>query len=348
MLAESETNMKMVVIDGSSGEGGGQILRTALAVSMVTGRPFRIKDIREKRKKPGLLQSHVAMIKAAARLCSAGFDGAALGSGELTFFPGDVVAGDHSFRLPSTVSAGLVLQTMLPVLSLAKGDSSVVVEGGGSRSGAPPFEFLVKTYLPQISKMGPKATLKSEVTPDTQIGVSRFKMTVESALIFRPVSLVERGVPMHKSAMRTVTGLAGHRAGDEVDELERTIGMASESMRSEKNARAGSVMLEMTYEGITEVFTAFAKAGQSSESLAADAAKQAKRYMESQAAVCEYLGDQLLLPMALAGSGRFTTTRVSPHARSNMDTIRAFLGVEFWTEPVGDGTWLVEVKRTPV
>ena len=84
------------------------------------------------------------------------------------------------------------------------------------------------------------------------------------------------------------------------------------------------------------------------EAMAGDAAKQAKRYMESQAAVCEFLGDQLLLPLALAGSGRFTTTRVSPHARANMDTIRAFLGVEFWTERVGEGAWLVEVKRTQV
>ena len=337
----------MVVIDGSSGEGGGQILRTALAVSMVTGQPFRIKDIREKRKKPGLLRSHVAMIEAAARLCSAGFDGAALGSGELTFFPGDVVAGDHKFRLPSTVSAGLVLQTMLPVLCLAKGDSSVVVEGG-TGSGAPPFEFLAKTYLPQISKMGPTVALKSEISPDAVVGVSRFKMMVEPALIFRPVSLVERGVPMQRSAMRTVTGLAGHRTGDEVDALERTLGMARESMKSEKTGGTGSVMLEMSYEGITEVFTAFGKAGQSNETLTADAAKQAKRYMESTAAVCEYLGDQLLLPMALAGGGRFTTTRISPHARANMETIRAFLAVEFWTEPVGDGAWMVEVKRTPV
>ena len=123
--------------------------------------------------------------------------------------------------------------------------------------------------------------------------------------------------------------------------------MARGSMRSE-SGRAGSVMLEMTYEGITEVFTAFGKAGQSSELLTAEAAKQAKRYMESSAAVCEFLGDQLLLPLALAGSGRFTTTHVSSHARANMDTIRAFLGVEFWTERVGDEAWLVEVKRNAV
>ena len=340
--------MKMVVIDGSSGEGGGQILRTALAVSMVTGQPFRIKDIREKRKKPGLLRSHVAMIEAAAQLCSAGFDGAALGSGQLTFFPGDVVAGGHKFRVPSTVSAGLVLQTILPVLCLAKGDSSVVVEGGTGNSGAPPFDFLAKSYLPQISKMGPKVTLQTEVAQDAAVGLGRLKMSVESAVIFRPVSLLERGVPMQKNAMRSVVGLSGHRSGDEVDALERTLGMARESMKAEETGRAGSVMLEMSYEGVTEVFTAFGRAGQSNELLAADAAKQARRYVESSAAVCEFLGDQLLLPMALAGGGRFTTTRVSPHARANMVTIREFLGVEFWTERVGDGAWMVEVKRTPV
>ena len=118
--------------------------------------------------------------------------------------------------------------------------------------------------------------------------------------------------------------------------------------KSESGNHGGSVMLEMSYEAITEVFTAFGKAGQSNDTLAAEAAMQARRFMESKAAVCEFLADQLLLPMALAGGGRFMTTRVSPHARANMDTIRQFLGVEFWSEPVGDGAWLVEVKRNPV
>ena len=338
----------MVVIDGSSGEGGGQILRTALAVAMVTGQPFRIKDIRAKRKKPGLLRSHLAVIDVAAQLCSAGFDGTGLGSSQLTFFPGDVVPGQYKFSVPATVAASLVLETLLPVLCLAKGESTVVIEGGFNNAATPPAEFLAKTYLPQISKMGPTTKLRLESAPELPLGVGRFVLTVEPTVRFKAISLMDRGVPMQKSASRALTGLGGHRKADEVDALERTLGMAKQSLKGDPQLRTSKVMLEMSYESITEVFTAFGKAGQTNEALAAEAAKQAKRYMESPAAVCEFLADQLLLPMALAGSGSMSTTRVSPHARANMDTIRAFLGVEFWTDPLGKNAAMIEVKQSPM
>ncbi len=334
----------MLVIDGSSAEGGGQIPRTALALSMVTGQPFRIKNIRAKRRKPGLMRQHVTVIESAMRLCSAGVDGVGLGSSEFTFFPGDVRPGDYTFNAGRTVSISFLFQTILPVLALAKGKSSLTLSGGIGNPSAPPLEFLLKTYLPQLRKMGVEATLQLDATASTQVGISRCLAAIDPMVMFRPVSLMDRGVPMQRKAMTSVTNLTGHKSGQEVRDFEKILGMASASMKDESHP--ANVMLEISYEGVTEIFTGFARPGVSQEAATADAAKQARTYMNSNAAICEHLADQLLVPLALAGSGRLTTTRISPHAKASMDTIRAFLGVEFWTEPLPGGCWLLEVRRT--
>lgn len=331
----------MVILDGSAAEGGGQIPRTALALSMVTGLPFRVKNIRASRAKPGLLKQHVAVIESAMRLCSAGVDGVSLGSSQFTFFPGDVIAGQYDFTFSAAIPISLILQTMLPVLSLAKGVSEVTIEGGIGNRNAPPIEFLTKTYLPQIVKMSPTVTLQAASVGLLPIGTGRFKTTIAPGVRFRPITLVDRGVPIQRKAMTSVTNLTGHQATQEVKELERTLGLANLSMKN----GSGNVLLEMSYEGITEVFTGFAKQGLSSEEVTADAARQAKRYMTSKAAICEFLADQLLIPMALAGSGRFTTTKISAHAKANMETIRAFLPVDFGIDQLPDGSWLVEVRQ---
>ncbi len=333
----------MLVIDGASAEGGGQIARTALALSMVTGQPFRVKNIRAGRRKPGLMRQHVTVIESAMRLCSAGVDGVGLGSSEFTFFPGEVRPGDYTFNSGRAVSISFLLQTILPVLALAKGKSSITFNGGIGNPGAPPFEFLVKSYLPQLRKMGVESTLKLEATATAQIGISRCLATIDPSVRFRPVSLMDRGVPMLRKVMTSVTNLTGHNSGQEVREFEKTLSMASASLKNE--SRPTNVMLEMSYEGVTEIFTGFARSGVSQEAATADAAKQARTYMSSNAAVCEFLADQLLVPLALAGSGRLTTTRISPHAKASMDTIRTFLGVEFYTEPLPGGCWLLEVRR---
>lgn len=131
----------MLTIDGSLGEGGGQILRTALALSAVTGKPFRIEKIRAARDKPGLLRQHLTAAKAAAQICGAVVDGDVLGSGALSFKPGPVRAGEFAFAVGTAGSATLVLQTVLPALLLAPAPSKLVLEGGTHNPAAPPFDF---------------------------------------------------------------------------------------------------------------------------------------------------------------------------------------------------------------
>ena len=144
----------MLTIDGSVGEGGGQILRTALALALVTGTPFRIHAIRARRRKPGLLRQHLTAVNAAATVGGASTDGASLGSRELTFRPGRITPGEYRFAVGTAGSTGLVLQTVLPPLLLASGPSTVTVEGGTHNPGAPPFDFLARVFLPLLRRMG--------------------------------------------------------------------------------------------------------------------------------------------------------------------------------------------------
>jgi RNA 3'-phosphate cyclase len=145
----------MLTIDGSLGEGGGQILRTALALATVTGKPFRIEKIRAGRPKPGLLRQHLTAVKAAASISDANVTGAEPGSGVLTFTPRTVRAGEFAFAVGTAGSATLVLQTVLPALITAPAPSTIVLEGGTHNPAAPPFDFLVKSFLPPINRMGP-------------------------------------------------------------------------------------------------------------------------------------------------------------------------------------------------
>ena len=142
----------MLTIDGSFGEGGGQILRTSLALSLVTGKPFRIGNIRAGRKNPGLLRQHLTAVNAATEISRAEVTGAAIGSRELTFAPGSVVSGNYAFAVGTAGSTTLVLQTVLPALLVASGKSKLILEGGTHNPFAPPFDFLEKAFLPLVNR----------------------------------------------------------------------------------------------------------------------------------------------------------------------------------------------------
>src|SRR5512143_2963577 len=142
--------MAVLEIDGASGEGGGQILRSSLALSLVTGIPFRIVNVRAGRKRPGLMRQHLTAVQAAAAVGQARVAGADVGSRELTFEPGTVRAGDYRFSVGTAGSATLVFQTVFPALALAKAPSSVTVEGGTHNPMAPPFDFLARAFLPLV------------------------------------------------------------------------------------------------------------------------------------------------------------------------------------------------------
>ena len=323
----------MVRIDGSFGEGGGQILRSSLSLSLVTGRPFRIENIRASRQKPGLLRQHLTAVQAAVEVGSAEVEGASLGSKALTFVPGKVRAGGFHFAIGTAGSGTLVLQTILPALITAAGPSRVEIEGGTHNPAAPPFDFLQRSFMPLIERMGPKVTLELERYGFYPAGGGRFVVDITPTDVLKPMNLEERGEITTKRATALVANLPYHIARRELDTVGKLLNWDSDLLRCEDTKNSVSpgnlVMIEVQSSNVTEIFTSFGMLGVSAEDVAIDAAEQASAYLHSHATVDEHLADQLLLPLALAGGGSFSAVSLNTHAKTNMEVIRKFLPVRF-------------------
>lgn len=339
----------MIRIDGSQGEGGGQILRTSLALSLVTGQPFTITRIRAGRKKPGLLPQHLAAVQAAAEVGRARVTGAALHSPELTFEPAGPRAGDYHFAVGTAGSATLVLQTVLPALLCVGGRSTLRLEGGTHNPWAPPLDFLVKSFLPLINRMGPtvQATL---VRPGFYpAGGGELRVTIAPGERLVPIELLERGDVRKVTATARIARLPRHIAERELRVIAAQLGLPDDHLVVEEvtdsRGPGNVVTIEVACEHLTEVFTGFGERGITAEAVAGRCVQETQQYLSREAAVGEYLTDQLLVPLALAGGGAFRTAGVSPHARTNMEVIQAFLDVEFEIERDSPSGVVVRVRR---
>jgi RNA 3'-terminal phosphate cyclase (ATP) len=340
----------LITIDGSFGEGGGQILRTALALSLVTGKPFRIESVRAGRRNPGLLRQHLTAVNAASEISRAEVTGAAIGSRELTFAPGSVVAGDYAFAVGTAGSTTLVLQTVLPALLIASAKSKVILEGGTHNPFAPPFDFLEKAFLPLVNRMGARVTAELERPGFYPAGGGRMSVTVEPADGLKELALPARGEVLGRRAKAVVANLPISIAERELKLIARRMSWSREWMKAESIERSpgpGNVVtIEIECEHVTEVFTGFGERSLRSEAVAEKAVQQVRRYIGSEAAVGEYLADQLLIPMAMAGSGSFTTLPLSRHATTNIEVIGKFLDVTIEASQIGDRVWKVEVSSS--
>ncbi len=322
----------MVIIDGSFGEGGGQILRTSLALSLVTGKPFRIEKIRAGRKRPGLLSQHLTAVKAAAEIGKAEVTSATLGSMQLTFVPRQVSPGDYAFATQTAGSATLVLQTVLPALMLASAPSHLKLEGGTHNPFAPPFDFLAKTFLPLINRMGPRIEAVLERPGFYPAGGGKFNVTIEPVKRLKQFELNERGQILSQCARVVVAKLPRHIAERELAVIKRKMAWDDSWLQLEvveNSAGPGNVVsIEIACEHLTEVFTGFGQRGVPAETVAHQAVEAAQRYLAAEVAAGEHLADQLLIPMALAGGGSFTTFPLSSHATTNRQVIQQFLEVK--------------------
>ncbi len=325
-----------VVLDGSLGEGGGQILRTALSLSMVTGIPFRIDHIRAKRPKPGLLRQHLTCVDAATAICGAQVQGAVLGATSVRFSPGAVKAGEYKFAIGSAGSCTLVFQTVLPALMLAARPSQVSFEGGTHNGMSPPFHFIERTFLPQLRRMGASVAVKLDRFGFYPAGGGRFLATISPVAELTPIHLDSRGASTDGFAESVIAGIPVGVAERELMVIGAGMGWANEKLHIrgiDQNQGPGNVvMITLAFEDTTEVFTAFGEKGISSESVANRAIHAAKDYLASGVAVSEHLADQLMIPFALAGSGSFVASQASEHARTNASVIKQFLALDIEME----------------
>jgi RNA 3'-terminal phosphate cyclase (ATP) len=339
----------MISIDGAFGEGGGQVLRTALALSLVTGTPFRIDRIRAGRPKPGLLRQHLTAVQAAMAVGNAQVEGATIGSQALTFVPGQVTSGAYTFSVGTAGSTTLVLQTVLPALVLASAPSTLTLEGGTHNPFAPPFDFLAHAFLPLLRRMGPGVTAVLDRPGFYPAGGGKCRVLVTPTPRLQRLDVVDRGEIRTRQARATVASLARSIAERELAVIGTKLGWPAEWLQvvSVNNSRGPGNVVTITVEStqVTEVFTGFGTRGVAAEVVATHAVQAAQQYLATEAAAGVYLADQLLIPMALAGGGSFTTLPLSQHTTTNMHVIAQFLPVHITAEPCAKrGGWLVTVR----
>jgi RNA 3'-terminal phosphate cyclase (ATP) len=335
----------MLTIDGSSGEGGGQIVRTSLALSLLTGKPFRIERIRARRARPGLRRQHLTAVRAAAEVGRAQVDGAKVGSSTLRFVPGKPVAGNYRFSIGTAGSATLVFQAILPALITAPGRSQLVFEGGTHNPLAPPFDFIEKAFLPLIRRMGPAVTAVLERPGFYPAGGGRFTVTIEPVSHLSPIELLERGPVLRREARAVVSALPATIAERELSVVEHELRWSRHELLLEEVERprgpGNAICLEIESEHVTEVFTGVGERHVRAETVAMRAVAEARAYLEAGVPVGPHLADQLIAPLAMAGAGSFRTMPLSMHSKTQLEIVRTFLGVVPSVREQADGSVIV-------
>lgn len=337
----------MVVLDGSMGEGGGQILRSALALSVVTGQPFTMHRIRAGRSRPGLLRQHLTAVHAAAAISDATVSGDTLGSQTLEFRPRCIRHGSFRFDVGSAGSATLVLQTILLPLWHAKEKSHVELTGGTDNPAAPPFDFIATTYLPVLQTMGAHAAATLHRHGFYPRGNGHFSVDVDPVERWRPLDLLERGKLLSVLARAIVADLPPQIAHRELRIVRLELGWPEEALITEvlpPGQGPGNVLLlTLESERVTETFAGFGQRGVRAEDVARDVCSEVRRYLAANVPVGPHLADQLLLPLALS-KGQFRTVSLSSHAETNRQVIRQFVDCQMIVERRAGDDVCVEVR----
>jgi len=344
---QQHSKRNLLTIDGTLGEGGGQILRSALALSLCLGKPFRMTRVRAHRKKPGLQPQHLAAVKAATEIGAAELEGAALGSGELTFAPQAVKPGDYRFATGTAGSATLVLQTVLPALLTAERPSHLELSGGTHNPLAPSFDFLQLAYLPLINRMGPRVTARLLQPGFYPVGGGVMQVDIDPAAQLKPLQLPERGAVMEQTACALVSHLPLHIAQRELDVIGAKLGLPAENLQAREITTASGpgnvVTVVIKSRHVTEVFAGFGMRGVQAEKVASQLIERVCRYLAAEVPVGEQLADQLLLPLALAGGGSYVTLRPSLHTTTNIDVLGQFMAVRIDCKELGPDRWRIEL-----
>ncbi len=324
---------EMIEINGREGEGGGQILRSSLTLSGISGKPFKMNGIRAGRQKPGLMRQHLTAVLAAAEVCQAEVIGAELNSMDLLFVPGTIKSGKFHFKIGTAGSVTLILQTIIPLLWKAEGESSIIIEGGTHNSMAPTFDFLQNTFAKSLQHIGVKMDLKLHNWGFYPAGGGVVEAVVKPWNATQKMNLLTRGQFIKRECLAVIANLSEQIAIKELEVVNKQLQWRKDEQQIVhlKEARCpGNVLLfKLNYDNVELVISSFGEKNISAERVAGDGVKQVKKYLLSQAYADEYLADQLLLPLAIAGGGSFSATEISSHSLTNIKVIEIFLDCRF-------------------
>jgi RNA 3'-terminal phosphate cyclase (ATP) len=343
---------EILIIDGSYGEGGGQVLRTALSLSVLLTRPVRLVNIRSRRSKPGLQAQHLTGVRAAARICDADVEGARLGSQELTFVPRTAPQpGTYTFDVAearkgrSAGAASLVFQTVLLPLALADGRSRLTIRGGTHVEWSPPFGYLKRVYLPTLARMGVRAKVHLKKWGWYPLGGGEMSAVIEGMggggglRRLQGLTLMERGQLLRMRGVSATSNLPRHIARRQQRRAlqvlrERRFNPRIDVVDDVPSKGQGTVLfLWADFENVMAGFTGYGRLGKPAEEVAEDACREFLSYQNSGAALDPHLADQVILPLALAaGESSFTTSQITEHLWTNVWVAEQFLGPRFKVE----------------
>jgi len=335
---------KLIQIDGL--DGGGQMLRTALSLAMITGRPFRITRIRGARAKPGLMRQHLTCVKAACEISGGSADGAEIGSTELVFRSGKVRGGSYHFAIGTAGSTSLLLQTLLPALLRAGAPSTLRLEGGTHNPQAPPFDFLDRVFLHTLRRMGAEVRADLISAGFAPAGGGVIECSIQPCERLQALHLTERGDigETHiRVLLRQLPRSIAERIIAAAKELFPEAPASIEELAAGVNPGIHCLVETCFPNGGIEIASGFGGQNITAERVGIQAAKSMHRFLSCGAPVGRHLGDQLLLPFALAGGGSFITQSPDSHLDTNIAVIEKFLPVRFTVTPADHGARHVSV-----
>lgn len=330
------------------GEGGGQVLRSSLALALLSSTPLRIHKIRAGRARPGLMRQHLVAVQAACTISDAEVSGAELGSTELEFRPRAVRGGDYRFAIGGAGSTTLVFQTiLLPLLLASSVPSTLGFEGGTHNPMAPPFDFLERCFLPLLARMGARVEVGLARHGFYPAGGGQWSATIQPLARLERLELLERGQIRAQCAESLCASLPGSIGVRQVDALSAALGWERAHCRPRMVAGTrgpgNALIASIESEHVTEQITGFGERGVSSERLAASVADEVRRYLAAGVPVGEHLADQLLLPLALGSGGAFRTLEPSLHFTTQLELLKLFLGTEGVLRQEGAEVWRIDV-----
>jgi RNA 3'-terminal phosphate cyclase (ATP) len=328
---------ELIEIDGSQGEGGGQVLRTALSLAACLGKAVHIHHIRAGRKNPGLMRQHLACLKAIAEICNADIKGATIGSKAVEFAPGKIKAGDYRFAVGSAGSSTLVFQTVLPALLLTGKPSRLTLVGGTHNPMAPSFDFIQHCFLPVLRQIGCQFDAKLERYGFYPVGAGQWTIAINPPAAFDKLKLEQRGQLLSAGGECLSAGIPGHVTVREKQQLLKRLKWPNDNIsigQVESLGPGNSVILTLSYPKIAEVLESHGALGISAERVANDAVDQLRRYLDYGAPVGQHLADQLLLPLCIGAGGSFVTGPLTEHFKTNVAVIKQMLNVDISTEEI--------------